>query len=260
MKKTFLLCSLLALAAGPALATDSPWNGDWKLDPAKSHFTGDTFTLSKGPGTMLHFSDGNTSYDFGLDGKEYKSWANRTTTWTATGKNTWESVTKADGKVLSKSHRELSADGKTLTMTFTGTKPDGTAFHEEDVYGRVSGTDGLIGNWRSTKVSEPSGPQEFVITTPAPGVLHYEVPDMKVTAEGRTDGSDNPFHGPTLPPGSTISFKALSPTKVRYVMKINGIVDNMGEQTLAADGRSFSDVNWDAGKENEKSTGVYVKQ
>jgi hypothetical protein len=209
---------------------------------------------------MLHYSDGNTSYDFGLDGKEYKSWANRTTTWTAAGKNTWESVTKADGKLLSNIHRELSADGKTLAMTVTGARPDGTAFHEEEVYERVSGTSGLIGTWRSIKFSEPPGPHEFVITSPAAGVLHYEVPDMKVVAEGRTDGSDNPLHGPTLPPGSTISFKALSPNKIQYVMKVNGHVDNMGEQTLAADGRSFSDVNWDAGKENEKSMGVFVKQ
>jgi hypothetical protein len=260
MKKTLLLCSLLALPAGSALATDSSWSGTWKLDPAQSHFTGDTITVSKGPGTMLHYSDGSTSYDFGLDGKEYKTWANRTTTWSASGKNAWESVTRADGKVLSQGHRELSADGKTLTLTFTGTRPDGAAFHEEAVYERVSGTDGLIGTWRSTKVSGPAGPQEFVISSPAPGVLHYEVPDMKVTAEGRTDGSDNPLHGPTLPPGSTISFQALSPTKIRYVMKINGKVDNLGEQTLAADGRSFSDVNWDAGKEKEKTTGVFVKQ
>lgn len=35
---------------------------------------------------------------------------------------------------------------------------------------------------------------------------------------------------------------------------------SMGEQTLAADGRSFTDVNWNSGKEDEKTTGVYVKQ
>lgn len=260
MKTTLLLCSLLALPAGSALAADSPWTGTWKIDPAQSHFTGDTFTYAKGAGNMLHYSDGSTaSYDFGVDGKEYKTWANRTTTWTVVGNNAWDSVTKADGKVLSKGHRELSADGKTLTMTFTGTRPDGTAFHEEDVYQRVSGTDGLIGTWRSTKVSEPNGPQEFVMSSPAPGVLHVDVPEMKASAEGRTDGSDNPLKGPTMAPGMTISFKALTPNKIRYVMKVNGQTDNMGEQTLAADGRSFSDVNWIPGKENEKTTGVFVK-
>lgn len=261
MKTTLLICMFLALRAGAALAANSPWTGDWKLDPAKSHFTGDTFTYSKGPGTLLHFSDGSsTSFDFGLDGKEYKAWANRTVTWTATGNSSWDTETKADGKVLSKGKRVLSADGKTLTMTFSGTKPDGSSFNETDVYQRVSGTDGLIGTWRSIKVSEPGGPREFLITSPEPGVLHYEVPDMKAAAEGRTDGRDNPMTGPTVAPGTTISFKAVSPKKIRYVIKVNGKTDNIGEDILAADGRSFSDVNWNPGKENEKTTGVFVKQ
>jgi hypothetical protein len=261
MKTTLVLCSLLALPIGSALAADSPWSGTWKIDPAQSHFTGYTFTLAKGPGSLLHYSDGSTAdYDFGVDGKEYKTWSNRTTIWTAAGNNAWDTVTRADGKVLVTSHRQLSADEKTLTMTFTGTRPDGTAFREEEVYDRVSGTGGLIGTWRSIRVSEPNGPREFVISSPAPGVLHYEVPDMKAHAEGRTDGSDTPLTGPDMPPGSTISFKMLSPTKIRYVMKINGKTDSLGEQTLAADGRSFSDVNWNPGKEDEKTTGVFLKQ
>jgi hypothetical protein len=261
MKMILILCSVLALQTGSALAADSPWNGTWKIDPTKSHFTGDTFTLTKGPGNMLHYSDGSTaSYDFGVDGKEYKSWANRTTTWTPAGNNAWDTVTQADGRVLAKSHRQLSADDKTLTITSTGKRPDGTPFHDEEVFARASGTAGLIGTWRSIKVSEPSGPREFVISSPAPGVVHYEVPDMKATAEGRTDGSDDPLASPDMPPGMTISFEKLSPTKLKYVMKVNGKTDNMGEQTLAADGRSFSDVNWIPGKEDEKTTGIYVKQ
>ena len=159
--------------------------------------------------------------------------------------------------MLVKSHRQLSADGKTLTITFTGTRPDGVAFRDEVVFDRVSGTAGLIGTWRSVKVSEPDGPREFVISSPAPGVLHYEIPDMKASAEGRTDGSDNPLTGPDLPPGTTISFKMLSPTKIRYVMKINGKTDNMGEQTLAADGRSFSDVRTGIRVRREKRPRVY---
>jgi hypothetical protein len=261
MKMTLILCSVLALQAGMALAADTPWNGTWKLDPAQSHFTGDTFTVTKGAGNMLHFADGSTaSYDFGLDGKEYKTWANRMTSWTAIGNNAWDTVTQADGKVLAKAHRQLSADGKTLSITSTGTRPDGVAFRDEAVYERVSGTAGLVGTWRSIKVSEPNGPHEFVISSPAPGVLHYGVPDMKASAEGRADGSDNPLTGPDMPPGATISFKMLSPTKIHYVMKINGKTDSVGEQTLASDGSSFSDINWTPGKENEKSTGVYLKQ
>lgn len=261
MKTTLLLCSLLALPAATVFAADSPWTGTWKLDEAKSHFTGQTFTYSKGPGGLLHYEDGSTaSFDFGLDGKEYKTWANRTRSYTATGKSAWDTVDKADGKVLSKGHFELSADGKTLNMVFTGTKPDGSAFHEEDAFTRVVGTDGLIGTWRTIRVVGPTGPLSFVMSSPAPGVLHVDVPDMKASSEGRMDGSDNPLTGPTVPPGSTISFKALSPTSYRYVMKINDKTDNIGEQTIAADGRSFTDMNWVPGRENEKTTAVYVKQ
>ncbi len=259
MKKILLLCALLALPAGAVLAADSPWTGTWKLDAAKSHFTGQTFTYSKGPGDLLHYEDGSTaSFDFGLDGKEYKTWADRTTTWTAAGTNAWDTVVRAEGKVRSKGHIQLSADGKTLTMVFTGARPDGSAFREEDGFTRVSGTDGLLGTWRTAKVVGPSGPQTFVVSVPAPGVLHVGVPDMKSSVEGRTDGSDNPLVGG--PPGTTVATKILSSTKLRYVFKVNGKTDNMGEWAIAADGGSFTDTNWIPGRENEKTTAVYVKQ
>lgn len=261
MKTALLVCSLLALPAGAALAADSPWNGTWKLDQAKSQFAGGTFTIAKGAGSMLHYSDGSTTeYDFAPDGKERKSWANRTMSWTASGKNTWDTVTKIDGKVFGKGHMTLAKDGTTLTESWSGTMPDGSAVHEDDVLARVSGTEGLIGTWRATKVTGGGGPAEFVINVPAPGKVHYVIPDMKLNVEASSDGSDNALTGPTIAPGSTISFQALSPTKMRYLMKVNGKPDNEGEQTLAADGHTFTDVNWTPGKESEKTTGIYVKQ
>src|SRR5271168_948167 len=101
MKKLLLVCALTVFGALPALAADNPWVGTWKLDPAKSHFTGDTFTYSKATNGRIHFSDGSTeTYDFGLDGKEYPTPLGRTTIWTAAGDNAWDSVTKFNGAVL----------------------------------------------------------------------------------------------------------------------------------------------------------------
>lgn len=262
MKSLLLLCSLIALPAGAALAADSPWVGTWKLDQARSHLTGDTFTVSKGPGALLHFSDGaNINYDFGLDGKDYPTVYGRVTSWTTAGKNAWDSVVKADGKTLAKGHRELSADGKTLTMTFTGTNADGSAFSEQDVYERTAGGDGLIGTWRSIKVKNPAGPQTFVISSPRPGILHYVIPEMQASVDGPADGKDLPVvGGPEVPPKMTYAYKFLAPTKVSYTVKIDGKVDSRGEQTMAADGRTYTDVNWSPGKENEKQTAVWVKQ
>jgi hypothetical protein len=210
----------------------------------------------------VHYSDGGPIlFDFAIDGNDYPSAYNRPTSWTASGSNAWDSVTRADGKELSKSHRVLSADGKTLTMTFTGTRPDGAPFHEEDVYTRIGGSagEGLIGKWRSIKVEE-NAPLTFIISTPLSGVFHYVIPDQKATAEGAADGSQHPISGPTVPPGMTIAFRLATPRELHYDIKVNGTGDTSGVQTLAADGRSFTDVSWTPGKESEKQTAVYVKQ
>jgi hypothetical protein len=262
MKATWIICSLLALPAGAASAADSPWNGTWKLDQQKSHLTGQTFTYSERPGGMLHYEDGSTaSFDFGLDGKEYKTWADRTTSWTAAGTNAWDTVTRAGGKLHSKGHIALSEDGKTLTESFAGTRPDGQDFHEEDVFSRVTGTQGLVGTWRTAKVTNPGGgPQTFIISSPSKGVLHYDIPDMKVSVECSADDKDYPLAGPDMPPGMTIGFRRVNATKIRYTIKVNGKPDSIGVQTIAADGASFTDTNWNAGRESEKTTSVYVKQ
>ena len=260
MKKFFLVCALTAFAALPSLAADSPWAGTWKLDLAKSNFTGDTFTYSKAANGMMHFSDGSiANYDFAIDGKDYKTVYDRTTAWTEAGNNAWDSVSKANGKVLVKVHRQLSADGKTLTVTDTGTRPDGTTFHDETIYTRVTGTTGLVGKWRSTKVTI-SAPDSFVISCPSPGTIHWDIPAYKESVEGKLDGTDLPITGPNVPPGLTLSVKQDAPNKLSYVVKGNGKADSYGIQTLATDGKSFTDISWSAGKPDEKATGVYVKQ
>jgi hypothetical protein len=260
MKKLFLVCVLTVFAVLPAHASDNPWIGTWKLDPAKSHFTGDTFTFSKAANGMMHFSDGSTTtYDFGIDGKPYKSFGDRTVTWTADGNNAWNEVEEANGTVLVKIRRELSPDGKTLKMTYSGTKPDGSNFNDEANYTRVTGTNGLAGKWRSTKVTV-SAPDSFIISSTSSGIWHWDIPGYKESVEGKDDGSDLPITGPTVPPGMTLSFKRLDPNKISYQVKLAGKTQGIGIQTLAADGKSFTDVSWSPGKATEKSTAVFIKQ
>ena len=168
MKNFLLVCASIvfttALTAPLALAADSPWLGTWKLDPAKSHFTGETFAYSKLPNGMMHYTDGSTtSYDFGIDGKEYATVSGRSTAWTAAGDNAWDSVAKYKGTLLSKTHRVLSGDGKTLTIHSTGTQPDGKTF-TTNLPGRVSaGPQALKANG-----SRPRSPSPFRTPTPSP--------------------------------------------------------------------------------------------
>jgi hypothetical protein len=260
MKKLLLVCALTVFAFVPALAADNPWIGTWKLDPAKSQLTGDTFTYSKAANGMMHYSDGSTiNFDFGIDGKEYKAAYDRSTIWTVAGDNTWDTVVMANGAVLRKSRRQISADGKTLTLTVERTRPDGSTEKEVDVYTRETGTTGLIGKWRSTKISITAA-QTYLLSSPAPGVIRMEYPEYKISIEGKADGTDHSVTGPDRPAGTTLSFKMVSPTELTYTSKFNGTPDAYGTQTLSADGKTLTDVSWRPGKESEKGTAVYIKQ
>jgi hypothetical protein len=259
--KTFGI--ILAAAAGltaAAQAADSPWVGTWKLDRARSNFTGDTFTYSRNSKGQYHFSDGSTTnYDFAVDGQEYVVSEGTKVSWKAAGDHGWDSTIRTNGNFVVKVHRELSDADKTLTITATGTKPDGSTLNEESVYTRVTGTTGLVGKWRSIKSSEGS-PEQFIVSAPSAGVLHWELPDYQETTEGRMDGSDLPIKGPSVPPGMTFSARFESPNRLAYVLKKDGQPQMYGLQTMAADGSTFTDVSYNAGKQDEKTTGVYVRQ
>jgi hypothetical protein len=259
MRRLWIVLASLTAPALCAGGAESAWVGTWVLDPAKSNLAGDTFTVTQGRGNLLHYSDGSTiEYDFGLDGKEYKSAYDHTTRWTATGPNAWDTVTSAGGKELYRAHRVLSPDGKTYTITSTGTRPDGSPDNQVYVYQRVSGTQGLIGKWRSTAVRNPE--DRIVMASPSPGVLSWTDETYKAHAEGKTDGSDIPVTGPTVPPGFTVAWNQVNPSTLSYTLKVNGKPDTYGRCRLATDRRSYEDVSWSPSKENEKSTSVYVRQ
>lgn len=261
-----LLTSSATLAAGvvaqAAAVQDAgaAWVGTWKLDRSQSHLAGDTFTYSMSKKGFLHYDEGGPiHYDFAIDGKEYPTIGNRTTSWNAVGDHAWDSVGKANGAVWIKIHRELSGDDHTLTITATGTKPDGSTFNERSVYTRVSGSKGLLGTWRSTQ-SDSGPPDTYVVSEPAPGVMRWTLPDWQYTVEGKMDGKNMTVTGPRAVPGMTYSGTLPGPGKIAYSIKLNSEPITVGVETIAADGKSFADVSYTPGKEDEKITAVYVKQ
>ena len=260
MKRLAFAGLLVAFAIGVAHAADNPWIGTWKLDPARSKLVGETMTYSKTPDGRMRFSDGSTTrYDFGLDGKDYKSWGNHTTSWVADGSNAWKVAVKQDGAVIYESRRELSADGRTLTIRSTGNRPDGSPANDVAVYQRVGSGTGLAGKWRSTKVDVPA-PDTYVISSTADGTIRVEAPVYKTAWEGKHDGSDLPIKGPMAPAGFTVSITPLSANRLSYVYKLNGKPEGYSIDTLAPDGKSYSSQTWSPGKKSEAITLVYVRQ
>ena len=259
MRRSLLSVSLAVLSVVPAFAAGNPLAGTWKLDAAKSHFTGTTFTYSKLPNGMMHYTNGGSdAYDFGTDGKDYTALYGSTVTVSGKDADHWTETWKFNGKVMSVNTNAISADGKTMMTESKGTKPDGETFDDMTTYTRESGSHGPEGKWKSTKVTV-SAPGMNVLTFNG-DVLKWEIPDYKETFEGKTDGSDVVVTGPELPPGMTLAIKKVSDHELRYTVKASGKVIAMGIYTALPDGKAATDVSWSAGKESEKQTAYFVKQ
>jgi len=250
---------LAALAVAVSLtAADLPWVGKWKIDVAKSDYGESTITYSAvGPGEMQWTADGMTM-KFKMDGKDYPDPVGGTAAWKQVDASTWETVNKLKKKVLSTDVSRLSADGKALTVTSKGTRPNGKPFENEYVYARVSGGPGLPGKWKTNKVSV-SGPSLIDIAAYETDGLALRVVDWNSTWNAKFDGKDNPVKGPNVPDGFTIALTRTGPRSFDYVQKHNGKELYKGTLTVSADGKTITGVDT-AVATNEKTTSVYDRQ
>jgi hypothetical protein len=259
MRGFALTLALLAAGAGSAAAADSPFVGTWNLNTEKSKLAGETFSYTA-TATGFEYSNGSTTkFDFALDGKDYPVFAGRTVSWVKSGDNTWDSVYKdGHGTVLTKVHRVLSSDGKTMTVTSTDYHADGTTSQETDVRARVSGGPGLAGTWKDVKVSAAA--DTTIISAPSTGHIRYEFPKDKQFVEGSVDGSPLRVQGQSVPEGATIAFKQRGPNELEWTYSVKGTVLQKGVDSVSSDGKSLSSVSWAPGKESEKLVQAYDKQ
>jgi len=260
MSRTYAAFSLVLLAAtvGAASAAESPFVGTWQLNVEKSKLAGETFSYTATP-TGFQYSNGSTvKFDFATDGKDYPVIAGRTVSWTQNGNNTWDSVYKdGHGTVLSKVHRVLSADGKTMTVISTDYHADGTTSQETDIRERVSGGPGLAGTWKEVKVKVTS--HTLIISMPSAGHVKNENPRQKQILEGPLDGTPSRVQGPIAPEG-TVAFKQPGSNKLTWTFASKGTVLQQGEDTVSSDGKTLTSVSWFPGKESEKTIEVFDKQ
>ncbi len=150
--KSVLLVALVAFA-GVVSAAD-PVIGSWQINLAKSKFhpgpapKADTRTYAAtADGTSMTWkvtmADGKevvVQSTFKTDGKDYPITGTPnfdTLSLKQVDSNTVESEQKLGGKVIGKTKRTVSSDGKTLTLKSKGTGADGKAYDNEMVYDRM---------------------------------------------------------------------------------------------------------------------------
>jgi hypothetical protein len=253
-----LLCASLSPIAAHAV---TPWDGAWKLDQTKSHFEGSTFTYTKKPKGLWNFSDGaNISFDFGTDGKPYKTIdAEDTTTTRMENDHSWTYTNEFKGKVLSKTHQEVSADEKTITEHTTSYRPDGSTSESDATYARTSGTKGFEGKWKTAKVHS-SAPDSYTISSGSDGTMTWTIPSQEAYVISHMKGTPEPIHGPNSPEGFTLAQTRVGDRELTYKVAVKGKVLTEGKMSVAPDGKTMTDTSWSPGKESEKTIGVYIKQ
>ena len=260
MARTTAVCLAILLAVGIAFAADSPFAGTWKLNPAKSEFTGTTVKLEQGPAGEMKMTAEGQSYTFRIDGKAYPTPWGATAAWTQVNPGSWEAVYRmADkGTHLGTDTLALSADGKTLTLTSRGTTPSGEKFENATVYARAAGTAGLVGTWRSTKVQFNS-PEVMQIADSEGDGLKWTLPAYVATVDVNFDGKDYVLSGPTVPPGFTLAMRRIDARSFELTNKLGGKIVYRGTYALSADGKTLTVTSMAEGTQ-EKVKAVYDRQ
>jgi hypothetical protein len=157
MKRILLLLAVLALSAavsGPLMAQTNPFAGTWKLNTAKSKFTG--VPMPKNLTREVVAQDGGTKFSYkGIagDGKtiDYSFVTNYDGKDSAiagsgapggadaiavkrVGSNKAEAISKKGGTEIGKASADVSKDGKVTTVKSSGKTSDGKDYSTVSVY------------------------------------------------------------------------------------------------------------------------------
>lgn len=247
----------ISLASASALA-QSPWNGTWKLDQSKSHMTGTTYTLSKS-GNMYHYKGAAVDYDFACDGKDYPIFqgSGRTVSCHDTP-TSLDTTVKQNGKIVATIQRRLEPGGNRYSMIRTRSLPGGGTAIDKSMVTRVGQGSGIIGTWKMT--STTSNTPDVMILKVNGNTMSVEEPNSHQTWEGKLDGTPAPDRGPNVPNGIMITRKSEGPRKIVSDVSIGGKLVNHFEDTLSADGKSITEVDWAPSRTDEKHSYFYEKQ
>jgi hypothetical protein len=149
MKTIGLTVALCFLGTAACLATD-PQMGIWKLNEAKSKITPGTLKFTtiiyksmfgkvkvEGEGIDADGKPVHSEWTGNFDGKDYPVTGDPISdarSYTKVDDRTLDLTVKKDGKVIDTVRLVLSADGKSRTVTVSGTTPKGKKFKNVVVY------------------------------------------------------------------------------------------------------------------------------
>ncbi len=255
------LVAVLLAMSGCRSAT-SPWNGIWKLNPAKTRLQHPySFTITAQSDGGIRRKDVLYTFDFRCDGKDYPDTARVDVTASCLQASTtqWRFTYKGKGKTSSDSSWNLSPDGTTLTIHENVIQRDGSARPYGSVYHRTGQGKGFYGEWQFA--DEPNPPTRTLGLWLREDQLRLAYLEAGEYVDAPLDGVPTRMHAPPQAiQGIWISIKQDGPRQMRIEESIEGRVTADGTLKLSEDGRTIVQETWAPDKPNEINTHVYEKQ
>jgi hypothetical protein len=239
-----LLFGVLLLLPGMVLA-QSPFDGTWKTNMSESKLSQKPYVYSVNNGMYdcdtcapkVHVkTDGQ---DHGVTGQTYDTLAVE-----VVDGNTVHLTTKKAGKTMSDQIRQVSADGKTMTISMTNHPADGSQpFKVEAKLVRVSagvaGSNATSGMWRNQNVTEDAAGITTTWKGSADGIS-MSTPTGD-NWEAKFDGKEYPVKG--VYGDETVSVKRLGDHAIEVTYKRDGKILSVNKITVSADGKKMTSVD-----------------
>ena len=232
------LAGLLAMAT-PAFA-QSAFDGVWKVDLASAQLPDRPYVQSLENG-IYTCSSCVPVYSIPADGEMHKvagfSYWDETSIRVVDGR-TVDEAQRLDGRAVGTTRLQVSADGSTLTTTWTDTSsPDGATASGEGMMSRIeagaAGAHAISGSWKNEAVSSVSEASLTATMHLADGVFSFRSGNG-YSYEGRLGGPAVPIIGDLA--GATATMRQLADGSIEQTDHIAGEATSVMTLTPAADG------------------------
>jgi len=232
------LAWLIGVSSSPVFA-QSPFDGTWALNQQKSSLTGETMTIEDaGPGA-IKFVDPNFTYTVKTDGTKAETPSGATVAIQKQADGSYHRTVWRNGKELTQADWTLSDGDKTLTIHEFGTQPNGDKIDNTSTLTRVSGNKSLSGVWKTTAV-KIGNPQTFTMRMGPGDQMTWDIPAIKGTWKGKTDGTESHPTGPTVPDSLTLAVIKQGPRAISMTEKLNGKTVFTGTYTVSDDAKTMT--------------------
>jgi hypothetical protein len=240
MRKIISQLVLVSLVATNSLqrGRSDPFDGKWKLNPAKSQVTDEMRIEGVGANTYTLTFSGTDAETVVADGTDQPAALGSTLSVVIENADTWKVERKENGRMLISAIWKLAPDSKTLKDAFTSYDGRGKASTVNYVYKRIAGNGGFVGAWENA--TEDTKPFELRIEPWRGDGLSLITSDDDTTRNMKFDGADYPSAGPNVEAGSVSSGRRVSERTLEVADKIQGKITDTEDMSVSADSKTLT--------------------